>query len=160
MSSRKRDQLIESLTREVRKFIAGVILFNLKVAEDLGANGTDLQCLHVLDLQGHATPGELVKWTRLTTGGVTVVLDRLEKAGYVRREPNPADRRSSIVRLVPARMREFQHIYRSHSELLASVLAEYDRQELELILDFFSKTNSRSSGPLSRQAPETGDLRR
>ena len=142
MSRHENSLLVESLTRELRRFIAGVILFNLKVADDLGANGTDLQCLHVLDLQGQATPGELAKWTRLTTGGVTVVLDRLEKAGYVTREPNPADRRSAIVRPVRARMRKLGEIYRAHSEALAGVLAAYDQKEMLLIVDFFRKVNS------------------
>src|SRR5215813_4819855 len=89
MSSPSRSELMEALTKEVRQFIAGAILFNLKVAEDLGRNATDLQCLNLLEIQGSATPGELAKWSRLTTGGITVVLDRLEKAGYIRREPNP-----------------------------------------------------------------------
>ncbi|MGO8731272.1 MAG: MarR family winged helix-turn-helix transcriptional regulator [Terriglobia bacterium] len=145
MSSRKCQELIESLTREVRKFIAGAVLFNLKVAEGLGVNGTDLQCLHVLELQGSATPGELARWTRLTTGGITVVLDRLEKAGYVERGLNPADRRSSIVRPVQAQLGRLRKVYRSKSEGLVDVLAEYDEEDLRLILDFFSKANSRSA---------------
>jgi DNA-binding MarR family transcriptional regulator len=145
MSSPKREELIESLAREVRRFIAGVMLFNLKIAEDLRVNATDLQCLHVLDLQGSATPGELAKWTRLTTGGVTVVLDRLEKAGYVRREPNPSDRRSSIIRPNRARVRRLEQIYRAKSEALFSVLREFRQDELMLLLDFFRKTNTRAA---------------
>ena len=144
MSSGKRQELTESLRREIRHFIAGVILFNLKVADGLGVNGTDLQCLHVLDLQGFATPGELARWTGLTTGGITVVLDRLEKAGYVVRARNPSDRRSLIVRPVRTQVRRLRRIYRAKSKALTGVLAEYDARELALLLDFFRKTNSRS----------------
>ena len=34
------------------------------------------------------TPGKLAKWMGLSTGGVTVMLDRLEQGGYIRREAN------------------------------------------------------------------------
>jgi DNA-binding MarR family transcriptional regulator len=142
MSSPTRSQLLESLTKGVRQFIAGAILFNLKVAEDLRRNATDLQCLNLLEIRGSATPGELARWARLTTGGITVVLDRLERAGYVRRESNPRDRRSSIIRPVAAGTRKIRARYRSKGEALAGVLAKYDDRELRLILDFFERVNS------------------
>lgn len=142
VSSPKRPDLAQSLAKEVRKFIAGAILYNEKVAAAVGLNGTDLQCLHVLELGEAATPGDLARWTGLTTGGVTVVLDRLEKAGYIKRQPNPEDRRSTVVRLVPARLRKLQSFYQSKGDLLARAISQYSGRELEIILDFFSKTNT------------------
>src|ERR1700674_875024 len=141
MQSQRRAEVIESLGKAVRRFIAGSILFNLKVAQDLGTNAIDLQCLNLLEIQQNVRPGDLAKWTRLSTGGVTVVLDRLEAAGYIQREPNPEDRRSSIVRLVPGSLRKLQTIYRSKGEGLVSVLSEYNDHDLRVILDFFEKTN-------------------
>jgi DNA-binding MarR family transcriptional regulator len=146
MSSPKSPNVAELLEMEVRRFIAGAILFNLKVADQVGLNGTDMQCLNLLELQGSATPGELARFAMLTTGGITVVLDRLEKAGYVRREPNPQDRRSSIVRPVAsAKTRKLHALYQSKGEALRQVLSSYDEQELNLILDFFRRTNSEST---------------
>src|SRR5580704_8312735 len=108
MSSPKKRKLMESMMAEVRRFIAEAILFNLKVADEVGLNGTDMQCLNLLQIQGSAKPGEVARWASLTTGGVTVVLDRLEKAGYIRREPNPEDRRSTIIRPVLAKYQKFE----------------------------------------------------
>jgi DNA-binding MarR family transcriptional regulator len=142
MSSRKRAELIQTVETEVRRFLAGGIFFNLKVAEDIGINATDLQCLNVLELQGSATPTELAGWIRLTTGGITVVLDRLEKAGYIRREPNPKDRRSTIIRPVVPAFAKLETIYRSKAEGLAKALSCYNNSELETIVDFFVKTNT------------------
>lgn len=143
MSSPKRLELVDILNREVRRFIAGALLFNLKVADEVGLNGTDMQCLNLLELQGQATPGEFARWAFLTTGGATVVLDRLEKAGYLRRAPNPQDRRSSIVRPVPAKFRKLHALYRSRGQALARALSPYNERELRLILDFFHHANSR-----------------
>ncbi len=142
MSSPKGRKLTESLNREVRRFIAGAILFNLKVADEVGLNGTDMQCLNLLELQGSATPGEFARWAFLTTGGVTVVLDRLEKAGYLRREPNPQDRRSSLVRPVMVKFRKLHTLYRSKGRALMQVLSAYNERDLSLILDFFNRVNS------------------
>ncbi|HEV3329562.1 MAG TPA: MarR family transcriptional regulator [Bryobacteraceae bacterium] len=142
MSSRKRAELIQTVGTEVRRFLAGGIFFNLKVAEDIGINATDLQCLNVLELQGSATPTELAGWSRLTTGGITVVLDRLEKAGFIRRDPNPKDRRSTIIRPVMPAFAKLETIYRSKAEGLAKALSCYNNSELETIVDFFVKTNT------------------
>src|ERR1700691_4076804 len=107
-SSRERAELLQRLEHGVRRMLAGAILFNQKVADDLGLNATDLQCLNLLELQDASTPGDLARCCGLTTGGVTVVLDRLEKAGYIRRAANPRDRRSVLIRPAPARLRELQ----------------------------------------------------
>jgi MarR family transcriptional regulator, organic hydroperoxide resistance regulator len=140
--------LPQQLNLEVRRFLADAILFNTQVAEKLGMNNTDMQCLHLLQLNGGAmTPGELGRCCGLSSGGVTVVLDRLEKAGYVTREPNPGDRRSVIVRPVPAALRRLEAIYRDKGEELAQVLARYGQRELRLILDFFRSANRYGQDP-------------
>jgi MarR family transcriptional regulator, organic hydroperoxide resistance regulator len=141
MSTGKRAELAESLTTEVRKFIAGAILFNEKVAASIGLNGTDLQFLHLLELREAATPGDFARWSGLTTGGVTVVLDRLERAGYIKRKPNPTDRRSTIVRPAAAQVRKIQSFYRSKSALPGSAVAESSEGELAVLLNFFSRAN-------------------
>ncbi len=146
MSSAKKQKLMEAMMGEVRRFIAGAILFNLKVAGEVGLNGTDMQCLNLLQLQGAAKPGEFARWASLTTGGVTVVLDRLEKAGFIRREPNPQDRRSTIIRPVLAQYRKFEPHYRAKGEALIRALAHYPEDDLKVILDFFQRVNSPQAG--------------
>jgi len=142
-SSANRAALFESLSTEVRRFIAGAIVFNQKVAEQLGMNATDMQCLHLLLLNGSAMkPGELARCCGLSSGGMTVVLDRLEKAGYIRREANPHDRRSVIVRPVPKPIANLEAIYRRKGEGLGRVMARYQVRELRLMLDFFRNANT------------------
>src|SRR5580704_10211855 len=99
MPKQSRAERLITLVEEIRAFIAGAILTNQRIAQSMGINPTDQQMLNLLDLSGGATPGKLAQWTGLTTGGVTVALDRLETAGYIVRERNPGDRRSVIVRV-------------------------------------------------------------
>jgi DNA-binding MarR family transcriptional regulator len=122
---------------EIRKFIAAVIFFNTQAAEKVGLSLTDMQMIHMLQLNGPATPGRLATWTGLSSGGVTVALDRLQKAGYIRREPNPGDRRSLLVTLVPVRMRKVAGMYGDVESETRRLLATLPSGDLEAVIRFF-----------------------
>jgi MarR family transcriptional regulator, organic hydroperoxide resistance regulator len=142
MSSPNHAQLRETVIRCLREFIAGSIIHNQQVADRVGLRLTDMQCINVLELMGPSTPGELARSTGLTTGGVTVMLDRLEKGGYVKRAPNPRDRRSVLVRLNPAKLKKIQAFYRQINQQMAALLDETPEPELRSMVDMFSKMNA------------------
>lgn len=62
----------------------------------------DLEVLTELDLIGPLTPSELAEDLLLTSGGMTVRLNRLQTAGLIERQPNPHDGRGVLVHLTPA----------------------------------------------------------
>src|ERR1700684_1456860 len=68
-------------------------------ADRIGINATDLNCLNILSFSGQLTAGELARGTGLTTASITGVVDRLEDAGFVRRERDATDRRRVVVHL-------------------------------------------------------------
>jgi len=140
-TAKKREQLTGSMFRELRRMVANSVLFNLRMADTLGVNPTDLQFVNLLGIYGPLTPGRLAELSRLTTGGVTVVLNRLEKAGVVKREPNPDDRRSSIVSVSPKFMRRAQAAYAKMAETTNSLLAQFSDKELEVVAAFLKKAN-------------------
>jgi DNA-binding MarR family transcriptional regulator len=96
---------------------ARVVLLLEAVAARLGLNPTDLKCLDLVAGEDTVTPGHLAELSGLTTGAVTGVLDRLEAAGLVRRELDPADRRRFVIRMVPDRQAEIAELY---ADLLAA----------------------------------------
>src|ERR1700740_912187 len=130
MSSPSHAQLRETVVRCLREFIAGSIMFNQQIADGGGLPLTDMQCINVLELMGPSTPGELARFTGLTTGGVTVMLDRLEKGGYLKREPNPSDRRSVLVHLNPTKVKKMQGFYGEINQRMAGLLDETPEREL------------------------------
>lgn len=86
----------------MREFMARAVLFQDAVARSGGLNGSDLQAVGLLLSEGPATPGELASRIGLTAGGaITAMIDRLERAGYVSRSRDAADRRKVIVSAVP-----------------------------------------------------------
>jgi MarR family transcriptional regulator, organic hydroperoxide resistance regulator len=136
-----RQKLREHLAHAVRQAFASVILFNQKVADDVGINLRDLQVLHLLVLHGPSTPRDLARWACVTTGGMTVVLDRLERDGYLRRRDNPADRRSCIVQLIPGSLHKLESIYASKAKLLDAAIGQYRDADLRLLIRFFDQLN-------------------
>jgi len=127
----------DRIVLEIRRFIAASIFFNARAAEHAGLGLTDMQLLNLLQLHGPSTPGHLASWSGLSSGGVTVALDRLSKAGYVGRAPNPADRRSLIVRLRPVRARQLEAMYAGIEADTRRMLATLSRGDLEAVIRFF-----------------------
>src|ERR1700712_4654758 len=77
-----------------RDLATAMITFHEAVARRLGVTAADQR---VLGRMGVATPSQLAELTGLTTGAITGIVDRLERAGFAKRVPNPADRRSVLV---------------------------------------------------------------
>jgi DNA-binding MarR family transcriptional regulator len=142
MSTRpKRDELIAAMFHELRRTVANSVLFNTGMAERLKMNPTDLQIINLLDIYGPMTPGRLGELSRLTSGGVTVALDRMEKAGAIRREPNPDDRRSSVIRVEAKFLRSAEAAYREMGAATERLLSQFSDAELGVVLRFLNKAN-------------------
>ena len=71
------------------------------LSSQAGLSGTDLDALEHLEADGPLTQRQLGGRLALTSGAITMLVDRLEKAGWVRRRPHPSDRRSVLVELSP-----------------------------------------------------------
>jgi DNA-binding MarR family transcriptional regulator len=89
---------------------------------------------------GTCTAGELSKGTGLTTGSTTALIDRLEKGGYVAREPDQNDRRRQIVRI---RQQVFAHCEALYEPIRAEMFAlwsSYSVEDLEFVAEFIARS--------------------
>jgi DNA-binding MarR family transcriptional regulator len=82
------------------------------------------------------TPGQLAEASGLTSGTVTGVIDRLEKAKLVRRERDDGDRRKVLVVLAPGAVDRLAPIYAGHGAMLQRLLTRRSPAELEVIRRF------------------------
>ncbi|MET7650347.1 MarR family winged helix-turn-helix transcriptional regulator [Streptomyces sp. NPDC005486] len=112
MSGNVRSRLLDEPAVVSGRYMAAYALFNQALADRLGLHPTDLQCLNLLMLEREpVTTGRVAELTGLTTGSATRLVDRLEKAGYVVRERDAADRRRVLVAAVPERIAEFGRMW-------------------------------------------------
>ncbi|HTS99277.1 MAG TPA: MarR family transcriptional regulator [Streptosporangiaceae bacterium] len=121
-----------------RKTSSLIQLLGQAAADRIGLNATDLNCLNILGFTGEMTAGELARATGLTTASITGVADRLEEAGYVRRERDPKDRRRVVIRLVQERaLKDVGPLFLPLIRGWHGVVDHYSDDELRLIVEFY-----------------------
>jgi DNA-binding MarR family transcriptional regulator len=135
LTSRKR-QLFEELVYEVRRSQVATDRYDDAVAEAIGLNRTDMRCLDVIQREGPVPAGRLAEETGLTTGAITTVLDRLERAGFARRTRDPADRRRVLVELAPEARGGAAGYYGEHMAHGERLFRRYSEEQLRLLLEF------------------------
>lgn len=123
----------------VRNYGVNLVLFRNAVSEWAGLNVTDMECLRFLFLYGMATPSQLAAHTGLTSGATTAMLDRLEKAGLITREPNPNDRRGWLIAPTKDSSRRAASWFESARIAQARLIASYSQNELAIIADAFER---------------------
>ena len=73
-----------------------------RAANRFGISRTDLQLIDRLRSDGPQTPSQLARSVGLTSGGLSIALERLERVGYIHRSQHPDDRRSVLVQATDA----------------------------------------------------------
>jgi DNA-binding MarR family transcriptional regulator len=138
----EREEIIQAIIDKRRQMSTETIMFHQAVADTLGLHITDHKCLDLIRNYGAMPAGRLGELIGLTTGAVTGVIDRLEKAGYVRRVNDPKDRRRTIIE--PSRNKKLEGkleaIFSPLHERMRKLLSSYSDSELSFLLDVLAKT--------------------
>ena len=135
--SPEREDLIASVMNEGRRMSARTVVFHSAIADRLGLNPSDHKCADLIcNETGPITAGRLAEITGLSTGAITGVVDRLEKAGFVARVPDAEDRRRVVITSVEGRAPNMRHLFLPMMEGMASLCDGYSNEQLELIAGF------------------------
>ncbi|HEX7210749.1 MAG TPA: MarR family transcriptional regulator [Propionibacteriaceae bacterium] len=132
----RRSDLELAIQQTMITMIANIVLFNHAASASLGLGASDSQFLTLLQTRGAMTPGQLAEASGLTSGTVTGVIDRLEKAKLVRRKRDDGDRRKVFVVLAADAVDRLAPIYAGQGAMLQRVLAQRTPAELEVIRSF------------------------
>ena len=109
-------------------------------ADQYGLNRTDMRALDIVGQAGPLAPTALARRLGFTTGGVTSVLDRLERAGYIRRRPDPGDRRRQVVEATEAAAARDQEVFGDLIRSTGELVASYTDGQLQVIDDFLNRS--------------------
>jgi DNA-binding MarR family transcriptional regulator len=136
-------QLLGDLVTEFRLSGNQDDAFDNLAALRLGVNRTDLHCLNAIENSGGLTAGQLAAEVGLTTGAVTGVVDRLEKAGFARRVGDPRDRRRVKVEVTPEFYARADRIWGPlKSDWESALASRFTAAELERVIEFLRATNA------------------
>jgi len=123
----------------VREYGVNLTMFRNAMSEWAGLNVTDMECLRLLFQKGIATPSELARYTGLTSGATTAMLDRLEKANLIERRPNPDDRRGTLIAPAQSSAEKAAAWFTSARHAQDELISRYSESELEIIADVFER---------------------
>jgi DNA-binding MarR family transcriptional regulator len=143
-------RLLRAVHQAGSRYGARFILVHQAVAERLGLNVIDLRSLHLAREAVEPTAGHLARITGLTTGTITGLLDRLEKARFIRRERDSEDRRKVIVKVLPAGVEKLDKIMAPLSDDMNKALQDFTEDELKAVVKFFEVTAGAVSRHLER----------
>jgi DNA-binding MarR family transcriptional regulator len=105
---------------------------------------TDLTCFAYVIEAGENLPtaGDLAARVHVTTGAVTGILNRLERAGYITRRPDPTDRRRIRVAAQPDAVARVREVYEPYYARLGQLFADYSPDEIAVLNDWFTRASA------------------
>ncbi|HBY82473.1 MULTISPECIES: MarR family winged helix-turn-helix transcriptional regulator [Staphylococcus] len=143
----KHDDMVTSFRGLGRR----VVLYQHKIAEQLDVYNHDWTTIDMLSETGPITAGELGRRVGLTTGSVTALVDRLERAGYVKRERHPKDRRSIMIVPQYEDKSEVQHAYETLNQHMTELTNQYTAEQMETIQSFLKATTAILDNEIERK---------
>jgi DNA-binding MarR family transcriptional regulator len=151
------------VTGNLRALSTEIDRLDQAAADRYGLNRTDMRALDIVAQDGPLAPTDLARLLGFTTGGVTTVLDRLERAGYIRRRADAADRRRLVVEATAVTAARDLEVFGGLIRQTGDLLATYTDDQLAVIDDFltrarqltaaYASTLSGHHPPASRQPP-------
>jgi DNA-binding MarR family transcriptional regulator len=142
-----RNALVAAIIAQGRANSTGTVLLHAAIAERLGLNPSDHKCADLMMSQSEpCTPGRLAELTGLSTGAITGVIDRLERAGFLVREHDAEDRRRVLLRLTHTRAPELQALFAPLAKGMEALCENYTIAELAVVLRFMREVRLVTDG--------------
>lgn len=139
-ADRHRRRVTAEIKKRLRELGIQLTLLDRQVSTHLGLKDIDLDCLDLINAQGPLSPTALAQRAGLHPATTTGVLDRLERAGWVSRDRDPADRRATLVRAVRERNAELLALFAGMNASMERICAEYEHADLERFAEFLHRT--------------------
>lgn len=137
-----RTDQIEDLTRCLVEFFERFSSWEHGVVKDAGITLPQVHALEVIGASGQIRMKELAGRMGVTTGSLTVLVDRLVRAGLAVREPNELDRRSIMVRLTQEGQKHFLEHHTHHIQLTHELASSLEPDEVQALLRILTKLNT------------------
>lgn len=134
-----KQDLEKQVVKAAQEYGISNVLFRNAIGRKLGLNIADMECLSLLLIKGISTPTELARYTGLTTGSATVMLDRLETAKLITRKPNPKDRRGVLIEVNKESAATVGPLVAGVQKALRELAASYSDKELKTIADYLTR---------------------
>jgi len=134
------DQRSTSVMEALRLYRAAEVAMRRRTQQSMDMGENELLVLRFLTrarLRGEpVTPISLSRYLGITSASTTALLDRLEKTGHVRRDPNPRDRRSVLITVSEKSDAEIRATLGGMHERMMAIVREMDARDRSAVITF------------------------
>jgi DNA-binding MarR family transcriptional regulator len=130
----------------------------IALGRQLGLSDPEMLALAFLEDQGELTPSRLGVLLDLSSGGITALLQRLEREGYVARGPHPTDRRSYVIRPTAEAVRHGAEAIAPVALQVDALLTSLDADHRRVIREFLGRVAVATAQQASRMWRERVDV--
>jgi DNA-binding MarR family transcriptional regulator len=152
-----RGYLAETVMRELRALSTAQDRLDQYAMQRFGINRTDLRALDLIGQAGVTSPTALAVALGMSTGATSAVLDRLERAGYASRAPDPGHRRRTLVRQTPRAEELGEEIFAPVIRGTIRDALAYPDAALASIAEFLAAHRALLTRYLTTVSPAVGD---
>jgi DNA-binding MarR family transcriptional regulator len=142
MSNKMTMPLPAQVALELRVLDASLDVLDASVADSFGIGRSDLRAMEVISRTGPASCGQLACQLKVTTGSVTALIDRMERAGFFIRRFDSNDRRKVLVDLTANGRERERRVFEPLARSSVAMLRQYSESELTIIRDFLRKSRA------------------
>jgi len=144
-----RAELLRATLAAVRRLGTEVDGLDQRATTRFGISRTDLHLIDRLRSDGPQKPSQLARSVGLTSGGLSIALERLERIGYIRRSQHPDDRRSVLVQATEAIVPLETEVFGPLIKRMTALLDTYTDEQLATIRHYLehAATAISQSGP-------------
>ena len=148
--STEREELIRAADAAGRALSTAAVLYHGTLAELSGLSPTEWKALDLIQRLGPMTAGVLARESGLAPASVTGLITRLERKGFARRLPNPADGRSVLVEIVPERLGDGASVFDDFLRSLHDLYEDFSDDELRSVVRFTTEAARRQHAATRR----------
>ena len=141
MKSKK--ELIEELNQSMQRSGTLTVLHTNAVADKIGLSATEFESMDIISRHQPMSAGNLARYCGLTTGAITGIVDRLERAGLVRRMRDPHDRRRVFLKPVEdeEKSRRVRELYCPMGQAFERVMQKCTPEQIEFLISVHDQMN-------------------
>lgn len=156
MSTINRTKLLEEAIAQGQRTGNLNVLLTNALAQRIGLSATEYECYSLLLDNGPLPAGKLAKLCGITTGGLTGLVDRLEKAGLVERAADATDRRKVLIKAKHNKelYQKLWSFYEPIAQGFRAINNQYTDEELSLLVQHYQRINDLMEEGISHLAAE------
>jgi DNA-binding MarR family transcriptional regulator len=141
---KSKQELMEELNQSIQRSGALAVLHTNAVASEMGLSATEFESMDLISHHQPMSAGALAFECGLTTGAITGIVDRLEKAGFVHRVRDPKDRRRVLLESIDSdKTKRVCDLYQPMQEIFEEIIGTCNSEQISFLIDIHNQINKR-----------------